>query len=169
MILNHLYVVPDTDTVSYLEQVFQGSPFHVDFNSLRLTIFISMDPIEPESDATYIAYPGTMGYWYEGKLQASSLILPLFSDQLQAEYKKLSNNIRPAYGLPYIPAVTLVPFAPPKRAVIANFVNSISEALVHDNQPLIFVNETVIGEDFEGPPNFEFIRDMVDRIERGLR
>lgn len=169
MILNHLFVVPDVGTQDYLKQVFQGCPFFIDFDSLKCSLYITPDAIEAEQGRVYTANAGTMGYWYETPIQASSIVLPLFSEQMQMEYSKLKNNARPAFNMPYVPAMVIVEFAPPRRQLITNFVNSVAEALVNHGQPLIFVNEVVESKEFDSAPHLEFTRDMVDRIERGLR
>lgn len=162
MVVNQVVVFPTTETLEHLKLIFKNCPIQ-DINNSLDSMFVVLN--EQSSPATlnpskvYTAKAGTLGYWYDDNLGASSLILPLESDDL---VKKMA-SLRVSYGTVFhpdpLPFTRLVANMPPLHRDIRYFIASVSDTLLTINEPLLFTGETQRPVEYDLPPDALYYED----------
>ena len=158
---NQVVVFPDKDTTEYLSKLFLNCPFDVDINSLYVVLNETREPADLQPSRVYLARAGKLDYWYDVGLGGTSLILPLISDQLlmrMAELRIASGSLFHPSPLAFM---VIKDYMPPLARPYRNFVVSVTDMLLLNEQPLVFTGETHAYKDFDHVPYQAYYEDRL--------
>lgn len=159
MKLYDLVTVPTYESLQYLQGLFKGCPFDVNLRQCYVSLNISESPSEPDHERTFLANCGAMGIYYDSTLQSSSLVLPLYSEEMVERAAELrESELNKFYGDLYFPHMVIVPYFPPSRRHFNAFVNSVADALI--GAPLNFGGEVIKERELSRAPASEFYQEM---------
>jgi len=157
MQVNQLIVLPDAGTLDYLRQMFSGCPFDLDLAKAYVEVNSSLGEMEPDDSNVYVASAGSMNIWYDSSTQSSSLLLPITSVALTDRCMELRDSAPSLfYGDYYMPFLVIKRHMPPMSRHYRSFINSISDVLYANRQPLVFDSEFLLPQSFEYVPDTDF-------------
>ncbi|BAG41452.1 hypothetical protein [Ralstonia phage phiRSL1] len=157
MLVNQLIVLPTQDTLAYLNRVFDGCSFDIDWSQSFVEVNSSVQPMEADPTRKYTAVAGTMNVYYDSATGDNSLLLPLVSDELVERCAELRVDAPSAfYGNAYFPFLVVKRNYAPRRAHRRYFITSIADVLYADRYPLTFDAELVLPRTFETVPDMDY-------------
>lgn len=159
---NQIVVFPDKDTTEYFKKVFASCPFDVDIDSFHVVLNETKDFVELDPNRIYTAQCGLLGYWYDEGLGGTSLILPLVSESLLIRMAELRVSNGAVFHAQPLAFMVIKSYMPPLSRAYRNFVVSVSDILLANEQPLIFTGETQAFKEFEAIPNFNYYEDQLN-------
>lgn len=160
MFAHRLFVTPIDSTLNYLYELCRTSTLPIDIDSFHVDIMISESPMEANPNAVYTAQAGSANIWYDPVIGSSSFILPLYSPSMFVAWSNLqTSGITDAFYPAYRPYMVLKYYMPGLTKRYRASVNAISMALTNLRDPLVFSNETVVYEEFKGPPAYDFYQN----------
>lgn len=159
MLINQVVVYPSADTLDYLNAVFETCPFSVDLSSLHVVMNESWEPYdELNPNNTYAAWCVEFDCWYNDAVETSSLIMTLYSFQLNRRMMELRLQSPAVFHPLPMAFATVLETMPPINRRYRNFISSVSDILYNSDTPLIFTGEEQFMTDIEGKPYAEYYK-----------
>lgn len=142
MLVNEVVVFPDSDTLEYLESIFESCPFNIDLSTCYVALNESWNPQKLDPNARYVANAGDLNYWYDDSIEGSSLIMPLESTDLMIRMNQLRQEDGYVFHEKPLAFMPLLKYMPPLNRRYRNFVVSVSDILHNSDRELVFTGET---------------------------
>ncbi len=157
MVLNELLVLPTPETLRMLSTIMSASPVEIRLDQAYVSLNISEQSMTPQPQRVYEGRAGSLGVWYDQSSGLSSLILPLKSPQMAERVVELREEApNTFYGGRWVGFMVLVRDFPPSNRRKSSFINSISNTLAWDPNPITFDAEMVRATEVHAPPFADF-------------
>jgi hypothetical protein len=171
MLIHQLCVLPDAGTLDYFSRTMSACPFEgFDMYQMYVELNSSEYPMNTDPDKVYIARAGTMAVYYDSNTEQSSLILPLYSEEMDDRVRNLRSSAPSAfYGEHFFPFLVVQFPAPQLSRSNRSFIASISNTFASNNEPLVFEGECIRSMDFKKPPYLDYYNAMVANDVHNLR
>lgn len=162
MVLNELLVLPTPETVRMLSTIMSASPLEIRLDKAYVSLNISENSMTPDPSRIYEAQPGGLGIWYDQSTGYSSLIMPLKSGQMAERVLSLRDEAPNFfYDQHWFGFMVLVSDCPTPNRRKAAFINSISNTLAWDPNPMTFDAEMVRPLEVHAPPFADYYASQI--------
>jgi len=156
--MKRLFVEPHEDTVRYLQELFMGVPFNVEWDALCMEIGTTKGELTAKPRSVYHAIPGELGIYYDTATGCSHLLLPFYPSPKMA---RRHDDVGDAWGRPQFRPVMSFGRLQSNRRNHKAIINSIATAIVDTSPVFLFGNEQVLEDESVVPEYADFYRDYV--------
>lgn len=162
MVLNELLVLPSTQTVRMLSTIMSASPIEIRLDQAYVSLNISEHGMTPDINRVYEAQAGGLGVFYDQSTGYSSLIMPLKSVNMAERVLELREEAPNFfYDNHWFGFMVLIRDCPPLNRRKSAFINSISNSLAWEPNPLTFEAEFVRTIEVAAPPFADYYASQI--------